>query len=173
MTIEPSTRARRVEVPDRQTFRDVVGRFATGVTVITTAHDGVLHGSTASAFTSLSDDPPSVVVCLNRTSLTGQATRRTRRFAVNVLAEDQERHAGIFARKGDNKFAGIETIDDAGIPLIKGAIAHLNCEVDQDIESGTHVVLLARVTAARSRDGLPLAYYQGAFGRFHPNRAAS
>ncbi|MFC5946855.1 flavin reductase family protein [Pseudonocardia lutea] len=158
---------------DRRTFRDVVGRFASGVTVITTAHEGVLHGGTASAFTSLSDDPPSVVVCLNRTSNTCAAIRQARRFAVNILTEQQAALAARFAGKGEDKFRGIGTLEEGGIPLLADAHAHLVCEVEQDIESGTHVVLIARVTAARIGDGLPLAYYRGGFGRFHPRPPAA
>ncbi|WP_433622121.1 flavin reductase family protein [Nocardia sp. CA-120079] len=173
MSLEPVTSPVQAAVPDRWTFRDVVGRFTSGVTVITTVHEGIRRGITVSAFTSLSDDPPSVVVCLNRKSATGRAVRVTRRFAVNILTEQQLAHAGSFARRGDDKFAGIPIVDEAGVPLLDGALAHLICEVDQDIESGTHVVLLARVTAVWARESMPLAYYRGAFGRFVPNPSTS
>jgi flavin reductase (DIM6/NTAB) family NADH-FMN oxidoreductase RutF len=147
-------------------FRDVVGRFATGVTVITTRHDGMPYGGTASAFTALSDSPPMVLVCLNQTSTTAAAIRESGTFAVSVLGEDHSALAARFAGKGPDKFLGVATVDDPlGPPLLEEAIAHLSCRVDGIVAAATHLVFLGRVERAEARPGAPLAYFGGAFAR--------
>ena len=88
-------------VADPQVFRDVIGRFTSGVTVITTAVDGVRFGTTASAFSSLSMEPPMVLICLNKTSETQAAVLKAGAFVVNILSEGQQDLAFRFARKGD------------------------------------------------------------------------
>jgi flavin reductase (DIM6/NTAB) family NADH-FMN oxidoreductase RutF len=150
-------------------FREVVGRFASGVTVVTTHHDGALRGGTASAFTSLSDAPPMVLVCLNRASATAQAVRAAGTFAVNVLGEGQDALAARFAAKGPDKFAGVAvTPDPLGPPLLDDAIAHLVCRVDSVVTGGTHLVFLGVVERAGGRPGPPLAYFRGSFARMLP-----
>lgn len=150
-------------------FRQVVGRFASGVTVVTARHDGVPHGGTASAFTSLSDDPPMVLVCLNRSSATAQAVRASGTFAVNVLGEDHSALAGRFARKGPDKFAGVPvTRDPLGPPLLDEAIAHLSCRVANVVTGGTHLVFLGVVARAAARSGPPLVHFRGGFARLQP-----
>src|SRR5919106_3453268 len=93
---------------DPQAFRDVVGRFATGVTVITTHHAGIDYGMTASAVSSLSLEPPMLLVCINRAAPTGEAVRHSGVFIVNVLGEDQADLAQRFATRAHDKFAGVE-----------------------------------------------------------------
>jgi flavin reductase (DIM6/NTAB) family NADH-FMN oxidoreductase RutF len=157
-------------VADQQVFRDVVGRFTSGVTVITTTVDGARFGTTASAFSSLSMEPPMVLVCLNRTSDTGAAVLRAGAFAVNILSEEQQDVAYRFARKGD-KFAGLEhDTGRRGVPVLRDTLAHLECEVDETVTGGTHTVFLARVTLAAGHDGTPLTYYRGRFGRLESVR---
>jgi len=94
-------------VVEQQVFRDVIGRFASGVTVITTSAGGVAFGTTASAVSSLSADPPMLLVCLNKTSETGRAVAEAGVFGVNILAEGQEELAYKFATKGVGKFDGV------------------------------------------------------------------
>jgi 4-nitrophenol 2-monooxygenase / 4-nitrocatechol 4-monooxygenase, reductase component len=137
--------------------------------VVTSRHEGALHGGTASAFTSLSDAPPMVLVCLNRSSATAQAVRASGTFAVNVLGEDHSALAARFARKGADKFAGVAvTPDPLGPPLLDEAIAHLVCSVESIVTSGTHLVFLAAVERAAGRSGPPLAYFRGGFARMLP-----
>jgi len=150
--------------PDQ--FREVVGHFASGVTVITTAADGAPLGATASAFTSLSLEPPMVVVCLNRGSDTGQAILRSGRLAVNVLGEDHAELAIRFAKHGGDKFTGTSFRDaEHGEPLLDDALACLVCRVADHVVAATHFVFLAEVEAATSRPGAPLTYFRGGFGR--------
>lgn len=146
-------------------FRDLIGRFASGVTVITAQHEGKRFGTTASAVTSLSLEPPMLLVCLNKTSATGQAVAQAYRFAVNILGEDQADAAMWFAGKGD-KFTGVTVARGAaGEPLLQNALANLECRVVEEVTGGTHSVFLAEVEHATGRDGAPLAYFRGQFGR--------
>lgn len=147
-------------------FRAAVGRFATGVTVVSTRFDGRLLGTTVSAVASLSLDPPMVLVCLNRASATHDGVAGAGRFAVSVLAADQHALARHFARTGTDKFAGVDhRVTRHGLPVVGGALATLECVVDETALGGTHTVFLGRVLDAHVRDGEPLAYYRGAFGR--------
>jgi len=148
-------------------FRNVIGHFASGVTVITTTAEGKRHGTTASAVTSLALEPPMLLVCMNRESATGAAMATSGAFAVNILGEDHGELAIRFARKGDDKFEGVELADGRrGQPLLAGAIAHLECRVTEQVAAGTHTVFIAEVEAATAQVGAPpLAYYRGRFGR--------
>jgi flavin reductase (DIM6/NTAB) family NADH-FMN oxidoreductase RutF len=149
-----------------EVFRDVIGRFATGVTVITTIEDKEMYGTTASAVSSLSLEPPMLLVCMNRESLTGRAITRVGAFAVNILAESQDWLARQFARKDGGKFTDVVLLTGrGGQPLIDGSLAHLECRVVDQMSAGTHVVLLAEVDEASAQAGSPLAYFRGQFGR--------
>jgi flavin reductase (DIM6/NTAB) family NADH-FMN oxidoreductase RutF len=156
-----------------EVFRDVIGRFVTGVTVITTTAAGVDHGTTVSAVSSLSLDPPMLLVCLNSTSDTQDAVLRSGVFGVNVLAEDQGEIAYRFATKGADKFDGVAVRHGTtGVPLIERALAQVECEVQETVSGGTHTVFLARVRQAAGSDGAPLTYFRGRFGRLESARQA-
>ena len=152
---------------DQNTFRDVIGRFASGVTVISTRRDGTDLGTTASAVSSLSMEPPMLLICMNRTSETGAAVADRGRFVVNILGEDQAELAQHFARKGADKFAGVEVERGQDeLPLIARALGHLECRVAETATGGTHTVFLSHVERARATEGSPLTYFRGRFGRF-------
>jgi 4-nitrophenol 2-monooxygenase / 4-nitrocatechol 4-monooxygenase, reductase component len=147
-------------------FRDVIGHFASGVTIITAFHEGQWYGTTASAVSSLSLEPPMLLICMNKTSTTGQAIATSGRFAVNILREDQPDAAVQFARKGGDKFKGLRvTRGISGTPLLDDALATCECRVVEDVTGGTHSVFLAEVDHASARPGAPLAYFRGRFGR--------
>lgn len=161
MIMEPCTIEHR---PPAELFRDVIGRFASGVTVITTQRLGLPHGTTASAVSSLSLDPPMVLVCMNQTSATGQAVSETGRFAVNVLGAAQADMARRFAGKGANKFDRVSLRYGAGgLPLLPDALATLECRVVEETVGGTHTVFLAQVEQAIGGHGAPLVYFRGRF----------
>lgn len=148
-------------------FRDVIGHFTSGVTIITTSVDDVPYGTTASAVSSLSLEPPMMLVCMNQESSTGRAIAQSGSFAVNILGEGQDQLARRFAGKGDDKFAGVDVRSgDHGQPLIADALAQLACRVTQQVVAGTHVIFIAEVHEATAHPGAPLAYYRGRFGRF-------
>ena len=150
-------------------FRDVIGRFASGVTVLTARDGEADHGMTASAICSLSLEPPMLLACVNRAVSTREAISRGGVFAVNVLHEGQGDLARHFAAPRADKFAGLDVHRGAlGSPLLPDALAWIECRVTQDIEGGTHSVFLAEVVQAEGREGRPLAYFRGGFGRLEP-----
>lgn len=150
-------------------FRNVVGHFASGVTVITTVVDGVLYGTTASAVSSLSMEPPMMLACLNRASSTHDRVVAAGYFGINILADDQSALAFHFGRKGEDKFATVpHTISPEGIPLIDGALATIVCKVNETATGGTHTIFLGLATSAEAHDRQPLAYYRGTMGRLEP-----
>jgi flavin reductase (DIM6/NTAB) family NADH-FMN oxidoreductase RutF/DNA-binding GntR family transcriptional regulator len=147
-------------------FRDVIGPFASGVTIITVAHDGKPYGTTASAVSSLSLEPPMVLICMNKASTTGQAIAAAGSFAINVLNEEQDALARRFATKDPDKFSGTPvTTGPHGQPLLGDALATIECQVVEDVTGGTHTVFLGEVRSATSQEGSPLAYFRGEFGR--------
>ena len=153
---------------DANTFRDVIGRFATGVTVITSRHADLDYGMTASAVSSLSLRPPMLLVCINRASPTGDAVRRSGAFVVNVLDEDQADLAHRFAMPSSDKFSGVDTTRSALGPVsITGALAHIECRVVEGVDAGTHTIFIGRVQRAEGREGAPLAYFRGQYGQLH------
>lgn len=152
---------------DTELFRRTISHFATGVTVITTRHDGRPYGMTASAVTSLSLTPPMLVVCINNRAPTHDAVSGADSFAVNVLARDQQHLAHQFARPAADKFAGVAVEDgELDLPLLAGSLAAFECSVSERMTGGTHTIFSARVVAARaSAEREPLLYYRGRFGR--------
>lgn len=155
-------------------FRNVIGSFASGVTVITALSEGTRFGSTASAVSSLSLEPPMLLVCMNRQSATARAVHASRRFAVNVLGEDDVELAVRFASKSPSKFDGVPVHEGtAGVPLLRAALATLECEVAEEVSGGTHFVFLAEVVHAAGKPGAPLAYFRGEFGRLELERDES
>lgn len=155
------------EFADRDLFRDVIGRFASGVTVITARHEGTDFGITASAVASLTLDPPMLLACVNKRTGTENAISHSGAFAVNILDEDQGEMAMRFARPDTDKFRGMEiSYGELGEPLIDGVLAHLECRVAEQVTAGTHSVFLAEVQKADAREGTPLTYFRGKLGRF-------
>jgi flavin reductase (DIM6/NTAB) family NADH-FMN oxidoreductase RutF/DNA-binding GntR family transcriptional regulator len=151
---------------DAGAFRQVIGRFMSGVVVITATHEGERRGMTVSAVASLSLDPPMIVTCLNAASSTQEVIRRAGAFAVNILAEDQEQLAGLFARPGADPFLDLPCEPGiTGAPILAGALAVLECQIVQEVRGGSHRVLLASVVRATAGEGSPLAYFRGRFGR--------
>jgi flavin reductase (DIM6/NTAB) family NADH-FMN oxidoreductase RutF/DNA-binding FadR family transcriptional regulator len=156
---------------DTRAFRDVIGRFATGVTVITSRHADIDYGMTASAVSSLSLQPPMLLACINRASPTGDAVRRSGAFVVNVLAEDQADLAQRFATRSRDKFSGVEVVPTGLGPVsIAGALAHIECRVVEGVDAGTHTIFIGRVSRAEGREGAPLAYFRGQYGQLHLTR---
>ncbi len=153
---------------DGTVFRRVISNFMSGVVVITTSHNGVPYGMTVSAVSSLSLDPPMLLVCLNASSATQEAVRAAGRFAVNILAEHQGNVAEQFARPGTgDKFAGLTMRDGrTGVPVLPGALATVECRVLEVVSGGTHRVFLAEAVHAEASEGSPLAYFRGRFGKF-------
>jgi flavin reductase (DIM6/NTAB) family NADH-FMN oxidoreductase RutF/DNA-binding GntR family transcriptional regulator len=154
-------------VVDQAVFRDVVGYFTTGVTVVTTRDGDQRFGVTASAVSSLSLEPPMLLVCLNRRLPTCDAVTAAGSFVVNILDEHQGELATQFATRGTDKFRGVSVAEGRlGVPVLADALAHIECRVAERVDAATHTVFLGEVQTARARPGSPLAYFRGTFGRF-------
>jgi len=145
---------------DPTRFRSALRRFASGVTVVTVEHDGELHGMTASSFASVSLDPPLILVCLDRASRTRALILEKGSFAVNILGGDQEEVSRSFSRRGTKPFDRLpHHIGDGGDPVLDGAIASIECRLDQMVAAGDHDIFVGEVLACDARPGEPLLYY--------------
>jgi flavin reductase (DIM6/NTAB) family NADH-FMN oxidoreductase RutF len=152
---------------DSEHFRFVVGHLASGVTVVTTRVGDRSHGMTASSVTSLSADPPMMLVCINNALPTADAVARSGTYAVNVLAEGQGELARQFSVPGRDKFRDVAVgAGEHGQLVLSDALAHIECEVVEQVIGGTHSIFIGRVLSAQARGGHPLTYFRGGFGRF-------
>ena len=151
--------------PDMASMRRAMGQFATGVTIITTVTgEGQPAGCTVSAFSSLSLDPPLVLVCIDQGRLMHEQLTGAPGYIVNVLRTDQRDLAVRFAGRGEDRFNGLRTTAGRhGIPLIDGAIAHIQCDLHSVLDGGDHAIVVGRVRALATQAGDPLLYAQGAF----------
>ncbi len=150
---------------DQRRFRDTLGAFPTGVTVVTAPGPA---GLTTNAFSSLSLDPPLVLVCFDNGSRTLPAVRASGRFAVNVLRAGQEELAAVFASKrvGAEKFAAVTHTDDHGVPVLDGALAWIVCDLVQLVPAGDHTIGIGAVTALHAdAGGDPLVFFRGGYTR--------
>lgn len=149
---------------DAKTFRSALGQFATGITVVT-AYDGEdVHGMTANSFTSVSLDPPLILVCVDRRNRTHELLPRIGRFAVNVLAQNQEAVSRYFAGQRDMEppYRLVEGTK-AKSPVFDGVLAWLDCSMWQTYDGGDHSIFVGKVEALDVKGGRPLLYYQGAY----------
>ena len=154
---------------DSDTFRSVLGRFASGVTIVT-ARDasGADHGMTVSAFSSLSLEPPLVLFCVDHAaSMHGLLTSDPPpACGISILSSNQEAWSRRFADETEQRFDGIAySRGEQGVVLIDDALAHLECTITQRIEAGDHTVLIARLDRAEPRHGRPLLYYRGGYAQ--------
>jgi flavin reductase (DIM6/NTAB) family NADH-FMN oxidoreductase RutF len=146
-------------------FREVMSRVATPVAVVTALDDGRPHGTTVSAFASLSMTPPMVLVSLDRGSDLLALVRRSGRFGLNVLEASQSALALAFAAKGGTaKFQGVPWVLADDLPRLPGVTGWLACAVENLVEGGDHVIALGRVVSADCCDGSPLTYHARVFG---------
>jgi flavin reductase (DIM6/NTAB) family NADH-FMN oxidoreductase RutF len=146
-------------------FRRVLGHFATGVTILTTCdNDARATGLTASAFSSVSLDPPLVLICVDHKSQSYPALRERGCFAVNILSVEQQAISRRCASSRLDKFDEVpHTISDLGLPLIEGAIAHLECTTVSTHVEGDHTIFVGRVERAQVGTGEPLLYFRGQY----------
>lgn len=148
-------------------FRSTMASVCTPVSVATTMAGDRPHGTTVSAFASLSMAPPMVLVSLDRGSALLSHVQASRRFGLNILSADQADAALSFALKGDAKFDGVDWIEDRGLPRLAGVVGWLACDVAQLVGGGDHVIVLGNVVNAEHTSGAPLTYYAREFGTHH------
>jgi len=151
---------------DSWDFRQAVGAFTTGVTVVTTCDEsGTRYGLTANSFASVSLDPPLVLFCVDHRAPSLHGFSRSEHFAINVLAADQEEIAKRFARRSDDKFAGLNwRVGIFGAPLLDRCIAHIECTLEHRHPSGDHDIVIGRVHRVRVYEGEPLVFHRSRFG---------
>jgi NDP-mannose synthase len=148
---------------DLDAFKETLAGVPAPVTIVTTSTGSRPHGTTVSAFSSLSAEPPLVLVALDKKSDLLRLLPETGRFAVNLLAGDQEELGLACATKGPDKFAKVPWHDDRGLPRIEGAAAWLACEIQEFLPGGDHVIVVGLVTACESEKDEALVYHRRRF----------
>jgi flavin reductase len=164
---------------ERDRFLEGMSRSVTGVTVVTTNGESGLFGQTVSAMSSVSADPPMLLVCINRRSPIHKAIVQHRVFAVNVLRADQRRIAEVFSGRPRSGSAYDFTVarwdqGETTSPMLTGAVAAFDCALEQSFVAGSHEVFLGRVVGATNGTGSPLLYARRSYGELHafPNQIA-
>jgi 3-hydroxy-9,10-secoandrosta-1,3,5(10)-triene-9,17-dione monooxygenase reductase component len=164
-TLSPA-RSPATQAPDRASFRDALGKFATGVAFVTAAPDGRPAGLIVNSLSSVSLEPPLLSFCPSRSSLTWSRMRRAGRFGVNILRRQHEPFAKRAAPAGADRFADIEwELGPRGVPLLTNALASLECEIVAEHATGDHWIVVGRVDNLRASPNKdPLVFFGGAFG---------
>ena len=158
---------------DHATFRAAMARFPGAVTIITARQGAERRGITATAVCSVSAEPPSLLVCVNRKTGTCAAIREHRAFNVSLLTDPASplalRFAGADGVTGEDKFAEGDWIEDArGLPLLAEALIGFSCDVTETMEAGSHTVFIGEIMDVRLGEGAPLVYEQSRFHRLEP-----
>lgn len=151
---------------DPKVFRSAMGQFATGITVVSAYDGSEVHGMTANSFTSVSLDPPLVLVCVDKRNRTHTLLPEVGRFAVNILSENQEEISRYFA--GDRARPIPYTLteqDRAKSPVFEGVLAWVDCTLWQTYEGGDHSIFVGEVQDLEVKGGRPLLFYSGAYNR--------
>ena len=146
---------------DDARFRQAMGHFASGVTVVTTASTGELYGMTVSSFSSLSLNPPLVLICIDKSVPSHDMIRDSGRFVVNILAERQEHLSRRFATTANDKFKGVAWHSgQLGLPVLDNTLAAIECRLRDALDGGDHTIFVGEVVDAEVREGAPLLYYR-------------
>lgn len=157
-----------------QTFRRVAGTFASGVTAITTMVEGRPHGCAANAVSSLSLDPPLMLICLAHTSKTHSQLREAGTFAINILDDSSESRAlcRSFALRSEDRFIDVDyRVGTNGVPVLDLAMSWMECKLVDAYDAGDHTIFIGRVLAAEDSDRKPLVYFRGKFGSLLADKA--
>jgi flavin reductase (DIM6/NTAB) family NADH-FMN oxidoreductase RutF len=146
---------------DDRLFRDAMGKFATGVTVLLTEKDGEPHGMTANAFMSVSLNPKLVVISIKENARMLSKIQESKKFSVNILASEQEDISKIFAGQIKDQQVAFERLAD--LPVIPGALAQVACEVSAEYVEGDHTLFIGKVHAITVTEGEPLLFFAGKY----------
>lgn len=147
-----------------QNFRQTLGRFASGVTVVTMEEDGHVHGITVSAFLSVSLDPPLVLVSIDKRAQSHARLLAAERYGVSILAQGQERLSNHFASRDDSVVPEFDYL--AGFPVLKDTLAQLVCKIHQTVDAGDHTLFIGYIQELNWQDSMPLTYFQGKYRQF-------
>jgi len=160
--------------PSPLAFRQALGQFATGVTVVTVEYQpGKIHGMTANSFASVSLNPLLVLICVDHRALMHPFLHEQKRFGVSVLKEHQQALAEFFAQPGQNEDVedrlGIRfRLSPSGIPMLEGTLARLSCRMAHSYVSGDHTIFLGEVETAEVSEGQPLLFFRGRYRQIAP-----
>ena len=151
-----------------ESFKNAMRRFATGVTVVTSVKNGEPRGVTVSAFASVSLEPPTVLICVNREARSYLFISTSKIFCVNVLSANQQALAQRFAaRIRERQFEGVDYfIDRTGAAVLRGVLAYVDCEVVEEHHAGSHSVFIGRAVSLGVHGGSPLGYFDGRYHDF-------
>jgi flavin reductase (DIM6/NTAB) family NADH-FMN oxidoreductase RutF len=155
-------------------FRKAMGTFATGVTVITVDQEGEIHGMTANAFASVSLDPPLILVCVDHRARTHAHLHARKRFGVNVLSASQQAISEYYAQSAEphqraEKVGARFDRTPHGTPVLRGALAYLECRLHSAQAAGDHTIFIAEVEDVEVREGEPLLYFRSQYRSNGPN----
>ena len=150
---------------DSHSFRRACSKFATGVTIAAViAPDGKPHGLTVNSFASVSLAPPLVSICIDYKAKDLEFFRQSASFGISILGEHQQQISNRFAARGANRFHNIAWhAGKSGAPLIDGALATFDCEVDRIVEAGDHAIFIGKVKALTAAEGRPLLYFASGY----------
>ena len=152
-------------VDDAQ-FKLAMSHFASGVTIVTTEHQGKPFGMTVASFASLSLHPPLVLVCIEKAVKSHDAIAAAGKFAVNILEHGQSELSNRFASRIDDKFAGVETHrGDLDVPLLVNALTSIECSVHAQLPGGDHSIFVGEVQRIHTTEGNPLIYFRSGYHR--------
>jgi len=154
---------------DADEFREALGSWTSGVTIITSRAGDEIHGMTVSDFSGASLDPALALVCASKTSVTTGVIEKGRCFGVNVLRSDQSALSNKFASKKDEfkRFEGLDVYEaETGAPLLEDALVNLDCRLVAVHDAGDHVLCVGEIESVRVNEGSPLVYFKGSYGRF-------
>ena len=144
-------------------FRSALGRFASGVTIVTTKdNDGKLHGLTVSAFCSVSMNPPLILICIQKSTPSHFAFEESKAFVVNVLSEHQQNISNHFAAYHEDKFAGVNYKSGVlDLPVLEDCLVNLECRLKHAYDGGDHTIFVGEIENVILKEGNPLVYWKG------------
>lgn len=150
---------------DIENYKEVLGQFCTGITVITSLHGDDPVGFTCQSFTALSMQPPMILLCSQKNSRSWPRIREVGTFVVNVMAANQRWVSDSFAQSGADKFSGVEwSVTSQGLPAIEGSLAWIECEVTEEIDAGDHTIVIGGIQGfGLGKAGEPLLFHRGKY----------
>lgn len=152
----------------KEEFRAALGRFASGITIITTFDEKLNRplGITVSAFSSLSLNPPLVVICIDKDAYLHDYIKAFGAFAVNILAEGQDKLSNLFASREIDKFKNISySMSEMKLPLLDDVLVNMECNIVSDYEGGDHTIFVGEIMSVKTTDANPLLYFHGGYGK--------
>ncbi|MGD9719964.1 MAG: flavin reductase family protein [Pirellulales bacterium] len=153
---------------DQADFRRALGHFAAGVTVVTTKFDGKNSGITVTAFSSLSLEPPLVLICIDQRARMHERLPVGGAFAVNMLRDDQELVSREFATSKGDPFAVVGHREGAtGVPILEGTLCAIECKIVERLPGGDHTIIIGEVETTHLREGKPLLYFRGGYSQLN------